>query len=338
MAITSTHIKWSATAIGAMAIVAAIFWLPQRQIAALAPLPPVTIAMPTQISSAPMIVANAQGLFKTAGVQVITQPFLLGKDALASMLEGKADLAIVADTPLMNAVLADQDVAILAAISQSRRALAIVAHSSSGINTIPDLIGKSITMPQGTNQPYFLDAMLRAHGVGHNKLNTVDLKVPEGIAAFKAGSVDAIVVFQPFLAQLEADLGNKIKVFYGHDVYAFRFLLVGKPAYIQQHEPAIQRVLQGLIAGTQTMRTHPDIARLAVGAAVKVGDTIMQKIWDPQDFAITLDQGLLLALEDQTRWAMQRGLVKPGTMPNYLNVMRFEPLETVMPSAVKITH
>lgn len=338
MPISPKHLKWSALVIGAMSIVAAIFWLTQRQIAAQAPLPPVTIAMPTQINSAPMIVANAQGLFKTAGVQVITQPFLLGKDALASMLEGKADLAIVADTPLMNAVLAGKDVAILAAISQSRRALAIVTHSTSGINTIPDLVGKAISVTQGTNMPYFLDAVLRAHGVDHNKLTTVDLKVPDGIAAFKAGSVDAMVIFQPFLAQLEADLGNKIKVFYGQDVYAFRFLLVGKPAYIRQHEPAIQRVLQCLIAGTQTLRTHPDIARLAVGAAVKVGDTLMQKIWDPQDFAITLDQGLLLALEDQTRWAIQHGLVKPGPMPNYLNVMRFEPLETVMPSAVKITH
>ncbi len=39
----------------------------------------VTIAVPMQISSAVMMVATAQGLFRQAGVEVRSQPFILGK-------------------------------------------------------------------------------------------------------------------------------------------------------------------------------------------------------------------------------------------------------------------
>lgn len=44
----------------------------------------VTIAVPMQISSATFFVAAAGGLFQKTGVEVITQPLSLGKDALQS--------------------------------------------------------------------------------------------------------------------------------------------------------------------------------------------------------------------------------------------------------------
>ena len=42
----------------------------------------------------------------------------------------------------------------------------------------------------------------------------------------------------------------------------------------------------------------------------------MRQLFDPQDYVISLDQALLLALEDQTRWAMKKGLTPNGPMPN----------------------
>lgn len=319
-----------------LAIGAAVWWGTHRTPAAVAPVGPVTLAMPTQINSAPAIVANAQGQFEKAGVRVGIQPFLLGKDALASVLDGKADLAVVADTPFMFARLGGKDIAMLAGISQARRALAIVARNDRGIRQVQDLAGKTIALTMGTNLPYFLEAMLQVHGVPSDQVILQDLKVDAAIAAFKAGQVDAAVVFQPFLASLQAEMGPQMTVFFGEDVYAFRFLLVGKPAYIDSHPQEVQRVLGALAAAAQAMRRDPAAARAAVGAVVKVDDATMAKLFDPEDYVVSLDQALLLALDDQTRWAMKRGLVKQGPVPNYLKAMKFQPLEAVLPSAIKI--
>lgn len=333
----NTSFKKSAAWLILVALLGAATFLIYRQTAPpLAPVSKVVLALPTQINSAPAIVAMEQGLFKTNGVEVVNQPFLLGKDALKSVLDGKANLAVVADTPFMFAALGGKDIAMIAGISQSRRALAIVTRNDRGISSIKDLQAKTVGVTKGTNLLYFLDAMLQVHGMASTSVNQLDLKVDDGIAAFKEGKADALVVFQPYLAQLEASMGDQIKVFYGEDVYAFRFLLVGKPTYIDSHQEEIQRILKALLAANQSIRADPLAARQAVGKAVKVGDAMMAKLFDPEDYILSLDQAMLLALDDQSRWAMQQGLVKTTAVPNYLSFMRHKALDAVMPGAVKI--
>ncbi len=298
----------------------------------------VTIAVPMQINSALVHVASGQGLFLKAGVAVVTQPFELGVDALQSVLDGKADLAVVADTPVMFALLGGADIALLAGISQGRRDLAIVAHSDRGIQHIQDLRGKSVGVTPGTNLPYFLDAMLQAHGVPGDQVKVADLRADVALSAFRERRIDAAVVFQPFLARLESEMGERIKVFHGEDVYAFRFMLVGKPSYIDSHPREVRRVLRALIAAQQAMLANPVEARRAVGHAVNMDDATMAKLFEPENYAVSLDQAMLLALDDQTRWAMQKGLVAPGPVPNYLNAMSYQNLEAVLPTAVTIVH
>lgn len=320
-------------------VTAAVAFLALRSpVTSTGPVTRVTIAVPTQINSALVHVASGQGLFLKAGVDVLSQPFELGKDALKSLLEGKADLAVVADTPVMLALLGGADIAMLAGISQGRRALAVVAHSDRGINRIQDLRGKTVGVIMGTNFTYFLDAMLQVHGVPSDQVKLVDLRTDAAINAFREGQIDAAVMYQPFLAKLEAEMGDRIKVFYGEDVYAFRFMLVGKPSYIDSHPQEVRQVLSALVAANQSLLANPVEARRAVGAVAKIDDATMAQLFEPEDYVVSLDQAMLLALDDQTRWAMQKGLVAPGPMPNYLNFMKYQNLEAVLPTAVTIVH
>lgn len=300
----------------------------------------VSIAVPMQTNSALMLVASGQALFRKAGVDVVTQPFVLGKDALKSVLDGKADLAVVADTPAMFALLGGADIAMLAGISQSRRSLAIIAHSDRGITQIKDLKGKSIGVTKGTNLTYFLDAMLQLHGIPSDEVNVMetDLRTDAGVGAFKNGRLDAVVVFQPLLAKLEVEMGQRIRVFYGEDVYAFRFLLVGKPSYIDSHPQEVRGVLRALVAAKYAIRSNPVEARRSVGEALKIDDSMMVRMFEPEAYFVSLDEAMLLALEDETRWAMKKGVVDSRPMPNYLNFMKYQYLEAVLPTAVTVVH
>ena len=298
----------------------------------------VSIAVPMQINSALMLVASGQGLFRKAGVDVASQPLELGKDALKAVLDGEADLAVVADTPVMFALLGGADIAMLAGISQSRRAMAIIAHSDRGINKIEDLKSKSIGLTQGTNLTYFLDAMLQVHGVPSDRVTAIDLRTDAAISAFKDGRLDAAVVYQPFLGELQSEMGNRVKVFYGEDVYAFRFILVGKPSYIDSHPQEVRGVLRALIAANQAIRANPVEARRMVGTALKIDDATMARFFEPEDYVVSLDEAMLMAMDDQTRWAMKKGLVASGPMPNYLNFIKYQDLEAVLPTAVTIAH
>lgn len=329
--------KQAAIVLAAVAILgAAAFWLLRPTVAPLAPLPPVTIAVPQSLNSAPMFVAKAQGLFEKAGVNVVNKPFVMGRDALKSVLDGKADLALVADTPVMFATLAGADVVILTGIATLPRSMSIVARVDRGIHREEDLAGKSVAITPGTNFAYFLDSVLQTKRIPIDAVKRVLLSTAEVISAFQNGEIDAAVVFQPHLAKLQAEMGDTIKTFYSEKLLSQRFLLVGKAGYVDSHPQEIQRVLRGLLAADAFIAADPVAARHMVGAALKVDDALMVKMFDPEDFDVSLKQAQLLALEDQTRWAMAQGLVKPGPVPNYLNLMRYQHLEAVSPEAVQI--
>ena len=298
----------------------------------------VTIAMPTIANGALMLVAAGQGLFQKVGVDVAIQPFELGKDALKSVLDGKSNLAVVGDTPFMFALLGGADIATLASISQSRRALAIIARGDRGIQNVQDLKGKSVGVTQGTNLTYFLDAMLQVHGVASDAVIQSDLRTDAGISAFKSGQIDAVVLFQPHIAKLQSEMGDRIKVMYGEDVYAFRFLLVGKPSYIESHPQEVRTVLRALVAAQQSIRADPVEARRTIGIALKTDDAMVARLFQPEDYTVLLDEAMLLALDDETRWAIKKGLVESRPMPNYLNFIKYQDLEAVLPTAVTVVH
>lgn len=135
----------------AVAVMALIFgaWFLLRPAPPPAIIGKLTLALPTQINSAPAIVAHAQGWFKKSGIEVLDQPFLLGKDALNSLLEGKADLAVV-------------------------------AQSDRGIDRVADLKNKTVGLTKGTNLTYFLDALLSVNAVPAGSVTQADMSVKEG--------------------------------------------------------------------------------------------------------------------------------------------------------------
>ena len=331
----SLKVRFALFVLAALTLGGVVLWVLRTPVS---PVSLVTIAVPTQINSALAIVATSQGLFQKADANVISKPFVLGRDALKAVIEGKADLAVVADTALMFSLQDGNKLDILASISQGRRSLAIVTRNDRGIKTLKDLSGKSVGLSMGTNLTYFLDMILQTQGVPNSEVNFVDLNTSDVILAFKTGQVDAAVVYQPFLSKLEAEFGSRIKVFYGEDVYAFRFLLVGRPLYVDCHPEEIKRVLRALIDAEQLVRDRPAEARKVIGNAVNVDDALMAKLFNTEDYALSLDQAMLLALDDQTRWAMRRGIISPGPIPNYLENVKYQYLEAILPSAVKIIH
>lgn len=329
--------RQAAVALAAVATLgAAAFWLRQNPVVPLQALPPVTVAVPQLVFTAPMLVASAQGLFEKEGVDIISQPFDIGRNALESLLAGKSDLALVADTPVMFAVLGGSDLAILAGVSSSRRSMAIAARVDSGIHREEDLAGKSVAITPGSSTPYFLDSMLQNKRIAVDAVTRVPLGNDEMFTAVQRGQVDAAVIFQPNLARLQIDMGDKLKTFYAERLLAIRFVLVGKASFVDKHPQEVRRILRGLLAGKAFISADPVAARRIVGAVLKLDDAIMTRIFDQSDFDISLNQAHLLALEDQTRWAISRGLAKPGSMPNYLQYMRYQYLESVSPEAVQL--
>ena len=113
-------------------------------------------------------------------------------------------------------------------------------------------------------------------------------------------------------------------------------LLWSVPKGWQAHPAAVQQVLAALRDGIASIKAEPAQSMAMIGQAIGLHPELIAQSFSPNDFYLSLDQTLLLALGDQTRWAMKRGLVPSGPVPNYLDFIRQEPLAAVLPEAVKI--
>lgn len=300
------------------------------------PVQSVTLAVPYQLSAGAAYLAQADGVFQRSAVNVTMQRFVLGKQALESVVKGTADLALVADTPFVLAVLREQPVRILATVFASRTSMACVARADRGIRDESELAGKTVGTVLGTNAQYFLDSMLVAQGVSQSSVAIRDLAPERLIPALENAEVDAVTLWHPFLARAQAGIRVPTVILAGEDVFIYRFLLVAKARYIEEHGEAASRVLRGLIEATELIRANPERARALIGAMAELDDDVMRRAFAPGDFTVSLDQPLLLTLSDQARWAMARSISPAVAMPNFLHSVDQSPLRRIAPSAITI--
>jgi ABC-type nitrate/sulfonate/bicarbonate transport system substrate-binding protein len=216
--------------------------------------------------------------------------------------------------------------------------MAVAVRKDRGIVRPEDLAGKTVGTVFGTNAQFFLDTLLLAHSVDRASVKVKDLKPGSLVEALEAGQVDAVTVWHPELARIQSSLGSSVTTLYGEELFVYRFLLVGAPDWIAAHPAAVRQVLAALRDAVGAIKSDPAQNMAIIGQAIGLNPQLIAKSFDPNDFYLSLDQTLLLALGDQTRWAMKQGLVPNGPVPNYLDFIRETPLAAVQPEAVKIIH
>lgn len=296
----------------------------------------VTIAYSAASNAILMYIALAKGYLVEEGLEVTAQPHAFGKMALNSLLQGKADLATVASTPVMFAIMDGKNITTLASIQTSSRNEAIVARRDRGISQPADLVGKKIGVTLGTTADYFLDSFLLIHGIERGQVVPIDMKPEEMAGALAMGRVDAVSTFNPTLKQLEKGLGGQGVIFFGEEFYTEIFCLAADPEYVRKHPEAIKKVLRALIKAETFVQQHPQEAINLVAEFTKTDQAILAEIWGIFTFRVTLDQALLVDFEDQTRWAIKNRLTVRKDMPNYLEYIHGEALQAVKPEAIRI--
>jgi NitT/TauT family transport system substrate-binding protein len=302
------------------------------------PLEQVTIATTQYAGSCPIFVAQQEGHFTSEGLLVAIQPHSSGKAALYSALEGRADLASMLDIPFMFAAMNGQPVSIVATISTTEEGQGIVGRRDRGIAKPASLKGKRIGVTLGTSGHFLLDAFLIREQLSASEVTVRDIKPEQISKAMANGDIDAASTWEPYVGALREQLGANGVTFSGAGVYDSVFIVGGTRDYVVSHPETIRKVLRALVRGAQSCKDAPDAAREIVAKAMQTDAAKLKELWASYRFNISLDQSLVLALEDETRWAIKARLTGRTDMPNYLNHLYLDALEAVKPAAVTVIH
>lgn len=332
---------WGWVLLLALALLASLYaWL--KRPAGVGPDGPperVVIATNTDyVGSCPVIAGLESGYFAEQGLQVVVQPHTSGKAAMAAVLQGKAHLGTAADTAIMFAGLDDKPVAVIASIFKTDKDHGIVGRRDHGVVAPASLKGKRIGVTLNTSGHFTLDAILNRQLLRPSEVSMHNYKPEEMAAALEQGEVDAVASWEPFLAQIQAQQGGNAVAFYGEDVYESIYNIAAMRNYVASRPETMQRVVRALVRGAAFCAGQPEAARALMAKVTRGDQSKWQASWPTYRFSVVLDQGLILALEDQARWAIKNKMTGRTDIPNYLDYVSLDALEGVLPSAVTIIH
>ncbi len=296
----------------------------------------ITIACSTPPYTVLIDIARNRGYFEQEGLDVTPRTYAYGKLAFDSLLRGEADLATVGETPFMFAVMHGEKLSLLATIQTSNRNNAIIARKDKGIVVPEDLKGRKIGVTSGTIGEFFMDAFLVSHGIARKQVTVINLSPEMMQKALEDGDVDAVSIWSPFLNHVKKQLAGGGTVFYDPDIYTQNFCIAASRDYVGRNAGKISKVLRALVKAQEfaAQDTHEAMRILAAAAGMDMAS--IEEMWKDNAFVVTLDQSLILALEDESRWAVKAGLVKSTRIPNYLDSVYIDGLASVKPDAVRI--
>ncbi len=282
-------------------------------------------------------IAENQQYFEQNGLVVSFHEFSTGPAALDGMLNGDADIVIGSgEFPFANRILQGKDPRVIACIARSEL-IRVVARRDRGISEPVDLKGKRIGTTKGTMAEFFLGRFLQLHGLTLADVDVVDLPKPEDwVNAVIQGDVDAVVTAEPYATDAAAGLGDNAVAWSAQSGQPLFALASTTDEWLDGHPTAVRSFLKSLVEAADFAVANPGQAQAIVQARLGLDPATMPAVWARNQFSITMDQSLIAAMEDETRWLIRNGLTAQTSIPDFLSAIREDALKAVSPEAVDI--
>ena len=186
---------------------------------------------------------------------------------------------------------------------------------------------------------FFLASFLLRNGLSLEDIETVHLLPPDFVAAMVEGTVDAVIIREPYLGRIQEEVrDSEILHWPAQNMQAIFWLLAGREQFITQHPQAIEKFLHALQQAESRYLSNPEknieILMQYEGLDQRLFKTLQSKI----DYRLSLKQELILALEGEARWLIRSQYSDAQEVPNFLESIYFDALEAVKPDGVDIVH
>lgn len=294
------------------------------------------IAVTPWPASASLYIAQEKGYFRDEGLDVILNPYISGHLGLDAVLSGKEDLATSGDTPIARSILDGKPVAVVATVSKIDRAILIIARKDRGISASGDLRGRKIGVVRGTTADFYLQIYLTTSYIDPKNVQIVDLAAEHVIDALLNGEVDAVSTWAPHTLVLRDQLGSNAVIFSDPSIYKMTWNIVVTQEFARSNPERIKKLLRALIRANRFIKERPDESRAISAKYIGTDSPLYEREWQDYSFSVTLDDSLILNLEEQARWMARKEGISAQKPPNVVDFNYTEGLKAVQPESVRI--
>ena len=265
------------------------------------------------------LIAKERGVFEKAlvdqGLSVEwIGPFPNHAPTLQAVTGGSADFSFGGSTtPALAAILAGSPLLFTQFLTYKPRTTAIIAKDGSGINTVADLVGKSVAVNRSGLGEFLLVAALEKNNIDRDKVHFVYLNPPDAAPALASGKVDAWSMWSPGvdIARVE---------YQAHDIFLeerdlefqidFTTWLTSR-SFAADNPGIVRAVNAGFAAEALWANAHPEEAeRIAQGSnPPRYSDAVRDHFLSLRrryDISPVTDKAFVARLQQATDWLVAR--------------------------------
>lgn len=154
-----------------------------------------------------LAIAEDQGLWEEHGIDATTSSFTNGPLQIQALGTGDLDFGYIGPGAFW---LPASGQAKIVALNTLGRADRVVAQP--GIETVEDLKGKTVAVPEGTSGDMILTLALEDAGMTKDDVELVPMEPPAIVAALSSGQVDAAGFWYPALATVKEQVPDLVEL------------------------------------------------------------------------------------------------------------------------------
>ena len=152
---------------------------------------------------------------------------------------------------------------------------AVIVPQDSDIQGLEDLAGRQVAYTAGSSANYTVVKALESVGLTLDDIESVPLVPSDARAAFQGGSLDAWVIWAPFLTSATLELGARTLIT-REDLIDGRSYYLASEAFVGEHPELLSVILEEHQAATQ----WADQNRLAFYELLTAETNIPTEVWE----------------------------------------------------------
>ncbi len=271
------------------------------------------------MGTATPFVAQENGLLEESGLDIQVSEFSDGAALMEAFAAGELDIAIVGIGPVATWISKGVDMKIVASANGGGHVL--MTRKETGIETVEDLKDHMVAEPGIAT---VTDAMLRSKILKEAGLDPeMDLTLIPGMKPADMASVlmatkevDAMITWEPFAAQAEADYGDDIQVVYdcgkeikdetGSDNFYPVNVVVASQDFIDNQMDQLKSFMEVYKETVDFINTDPE-ANSVLAKTLQMEESVVKAARDRVDYTYEIDEEASL---ETLQWSKDMGYIE----------------------------
>lgn len=280
-------------------------------------------------------IAQDQGFFEKNGLAVNIKDYPTGIGTTDALLAREVEIAWAAELPLIRKAFAQKEIRAFAVSSRFDDQY-LFGLRDRGIESLSDLNGKTIGIPKNTIAEFYLARLLEANNLDIKDVRLADVPPPQSQNALASSTIEGVVTWEPFSSQIKKQFADRVAAWPIQRSQPGYGIMMAKPDWLEDNQETVARFLKSLVLAEDFLIRNPAEAKKILKTRIAYDDDFLETFWSENQFFLSLDQSLVLAMEDEARWLINSGLVEETTVPDFLDYISEASLKKIKPGAVNI--